>query len=46
MTKTYNAKDHNAAWDAAWDAAKDAARDAAWAAARGAQLAKFIEIFG
>ena len=34
MTKTYNAKDHNAAWDAAW------------AAARGAQLAKFIEIFG
>ena len=38
MTKTYNAKDHNAAWDAAWDAA--------WAAARGAQLAKFIEIFG
>ena len=38
MTKTYNAKDHNAAWDAAWDAAR--------AAARGAQLAKFIEIFG
>jgi len=42
MTKTYNAKDHNAAWDAAWDAA----RAAAWDAARDAQLAKFIEIFG